>query len=75
MTPQRVRLPDGWSFLARYERVSWEKLPSNVTIRRYRTIGRRRQRKHRAQQGTGRLGSVFNLSLYNQDVQKEELFT
>ena len=61
VTPQRVTLPDGWSFLARYERVSRENLLSNATIRRYRTIGPRRQRKHRTQQGTGRLGSVFNL--------------
>ena len=32
--PQRVTLPNGQSFLARYERVSRKNLPSNGTIRR-----------------------------------------
>ena len=41
VTPQRVRLPNGTLFLARYERVSRKNLPSNVTIRRTRTIGPR----------------------------------
>ena len=41
VTPQRVRLPNGILFLARYERVSRKNLPSNVTIRRTRTIGPR----------------------------------
>ena len=41
VTPQRVRLPNGTLFLARYERVSRKNLPSNVTIRRARTIGPR----------------------------------
>ena len=41
VTPQRVRLPNGTSFLPRYERVSRKNLPSNVTIRRTRTIGPR----------------------------------
>ena len=36
-TPQRVTLPNGQSFLARYERVSRKNLPSNVTIRRSQT--------------------------------------
>ena len=36
-TPQRVTLPNGRSFLARYERVSRKNLPSNVTIRRSQT--------------------------------------
>ena len=34
VTPERVTLPDGRYFLARYERVSRKNLPSNVTIRR-----------------------------------------
>ena len=61
VTPQRVTLPDGWSFLVTYERVKRKKLPSNVTIRRPPTIGPRRQRKRRTKQGAGILGSVFNL--------------
>ena len=31
MTPKRVTLPDGHSFVARYERVSRKNLPRNVT--------------------------------------------
>ena len=61
VTQKRVTLPDGRSFLARYERVSRRNLPSNVTIRGSRTIGPRRQRKHGTQQGTGIWGIVFNL--------------
>ena len=62
LTPQRVTLPDGRSFLARYENVRRNHLPSNVTIRRSRTMGPKRQRKHRTQQqGAETLGSVFNL--------------
>ena len=41
VTPKRVTLPNGRSFIARYERVSRKNLPSNVTIRRNRTIGPR----------------------------------
>ena len=41
VTPQCVTLPYGRSFLARYERVSRKNLPSNVTMRRNRTIGPR----------------------------------
>ena len=58
--PQRVALPDERSFLAWYERVSRKNLPSNITIKRFQTIGPKRQIKHRKQQGTGILGSVFN---------------
>ena len=62
LTPQRVTLPDGRSFLARYENVRRNHLPSNVTIRRSRTMGPKRQRKRRTQQqGAETLGSVFNL--------------
>ena len=61
VTPQRVKLPDGRSFLEKYERVSRKNLPSNVTIRRNRAIGPRQQRNRKTQQGAGLLGSVFNL--------------
>ena len=60
-TPQRVTLPNGRSFLARYERVSRKNLPSNFTIRRSQTIVSRHQRKRKTQQGAGILATVFNL--------------
>ena len=44
VTPQKVRLPNGTSFLARYERLSRKNLPSNLTIRPTRTIGPRNRR-------------------------------
>ena len=61
MTPKRVTLPDRRSFVARYERVSRKNLPRTVTITKARTIGPRRQRKCKTQQGAGILGSAFNL--------------
>ena len=61
VTPRRVTLPNGRSFVARCERVSRKNLPSNVTIRRNRTIGLRRQRKHKTQKGAGLLGNVLSL--------------
>ena len=61
VTPQRVTLPNGRSFLARYESVSRKNLPSNVTIKRNRTIGPRRQRNRKTQEVAGLLGSVFSL--------------
>ena len=33
-TPKRVNLPNGRSFVARYERATRDRLPPNVTIRR-----------------------------------------
>ena len=47
--------------IARCETVSQRNLYSDVTIRRNRTIGPRRQRKRKTQQGAGLLGCVFNL--------------
>ena len=44
LTPQRVRLPNRTSLISRYERVSRQNLPSNVTIRRSRAIGPRDNR-------------------------------
>ena len=41
LTPQRVRLANSISFLARYGRVSRKNVPSNVTIRQTRTTGLR----------------------------------
>ena len=75
VTPQRVKLPNGQSFLARYESISKKNLLSNVTIRRSQTIGPRWQRKRRTQQGAGILGSVFNLgkNLLSSDALKKGL--
>ena len=61
VTPKHVALPNGRTFLIRYERVSQKNLPSNVTIRRNRATGQRRQRRHKTQQEAGLLGSAFNL--------------
>lgn len=33
-TPKRVNLPNGRSFVARYEKVPRDRLPPNVTIKR-----------------------------------------
>ena len=40
-TPKRVCLPNETILLLRYDRVSRRNLPSNITIRRARTIGTR----------------------------------
>ena len=61
MTPQRVTLPNGQSFVARYERLSRKNLPRNVTIKRARQIGPKRQRKHKTQKGGSLLGNIVNL--------------
>ena len=39
--PKRITLPNGQSFIARYEGVSRKNLSSNITITRKRTIGPR----------------------------------
>lgn len=51
-TPQQVCLPNGQSFLARYERVSRRNLPKNMTITTKIQIGPRNQRKQKG-------GSIF----------------
>ena len=58
VTPLWVTLPNGQSFLARYERVSRKVLPRNVTIARTWQIGPRRQRKRKTQQGSILLGNI-----------------
>ena len=54
--PNRVQLPNSRVFFTKYERVSCENLPRNVTIKRKRTIGPRNRRKHR---GQGMIGNLF----------------
>ena len=61
VTPQRVTLPTGQSFVFRYERVSRKNLPRNVTIKRAQQIGPRRQRKCKTQKGGSLLGNIVNL--------------
>ena len=51
--PKRVSLPDGKTFLARYERVTRDHLPPNVRMRRsYKQIAAPKvRRRHRDQRG------------------------
>ena len=37
--PKRVRLLDGTSFIASYERISRSSLPGNIRVTRTRTVG------------------------------------
>ena len=59
VTPQRVRSPNRQSFLGRYERVSRQNLPQNVTIRQTRWIELRK--KCKAQKGRNLLGTTARL--------------
>ena len=58
---QRVKLSDGQSFLASFERVSKTNLPRNITITRTRQIGPRQQRKPKTQNSGSILGNIANL--------------
>ena len=58
--PKKVTLPDGRHFYTKYERVCRKNLPRNVTVRRKRAIGPRRQRR---QQGAGMISSLLNTGL------------
>ena len=61
VTPQRVRLPNGQSFVARYGRVSRQNLPRNVTVRQTRQIGPRNKRKRKTQRGGSIFGTIARL--------------
>ena len=61
VTPQRVTLPNGQSFVAKYEMVSRKNLPRNVIIKRAQEIGPRRQRKRKTLKGSSLLGNIVNL--------------
>ena len=41
----RVNLPNGTSFVARYEKISRKTLPGNISVSRTRTIGPRKKRR------------------------------
>ena len=61
VTPRRVTLPNGKSFVARHERISRKNVPIDVTIKRAQQIGPNRQRKRKTQIGGSLLGNIVNL--------------
>ena len=61
VTPERVRLPNGQSFVARYERVSRRNLPRNVTVRWARQIGPQNKRKRKTQTDGSIFGTIARL--------------
>ena len=63
ITLQRVRLPNGQFFVARYERVSRRNLPRNVTVRRTRQIGPQNKRKRKTQTDGSVLGTIARLGV------------
>ena len=58
VTPQRVRLPNGQSFLAKYERVSRQNLPRNVTITQTKQVIPRNKRTRKAKKDGSMLGQL-----------------
>ena len=48
-TPKQIKLPNGDTFAAIYKRSSRQNLPKNVTVRRTRWIGPKKQLKRHAQ--------------------------
>ena len=44
-TPKVVNLPNGNTFLARYERISWKQLPKNIRVTCPRKIGPRKNNR------------------------------
>ena len=46
--PKQVRLPNGTSFVTRYERITRKNLSGNIRVTKTRTIGPRNNRKTRA---------------------------
>ena len=59
----KVTLPNGQTFYGRQERTSRRNLPTNVTIRKNRTIGPRLQRTRKTQQGGSTLGNIIGAKL------------
>ena len=58
--PKRVTLPNGRTFVARYERIKRSELPPNIRMRRtYRQRAAPRNRRRRVQRGRG-IGSFIN---------------
>ena len=45
VAPKRVMLPNGQSFVARYEKVSRKNLPRNITVKKVQKIVSRQRRR------------------------------
>ena len=43
--PKQINLPDGRSFISKWERISRKQLPINIKVTRNRTIGPRRNNR------------------------------
>ena len=71
--PQRVRLPNGQSFLARYKRVSRRNLPSSVTVKQTRQIGPRNKRRRKTQKGRNLFGTLGTRALTSTGLLKKGL--
>ena len=63
MITQGIRLPNEQSFLERYERVSRQNLPRNVTIKQTKLIGPRNRHTKRAQRNGIMLRQLANLGV------------
>ena len=59
-TPKRVRLPNGWTFYAKYKRAKRDALPDIVTIRR--TYKKRVRKDQRGREIKDILVKVFRLA-------------
>ena len=59
VAPKRVKLPNGQSFVARYERVSRKNLRRNITAKKVQKIGPRLWR--RTQKGGSIIGNIVKL--------------
>ena len=58
---QRVRLPNGQSFLTSYKRVSRRNFPRNVTVKWTRQVGPRNKRRRKTQKDGNLLGTLEKL--------------
>ena len=59
--PVTVRLPNGRSFISRWERINRKQLPINIKVSRNRTIGPRRNVRRKKRQEQNRVARVNQL--------------
>ena len=59
--PVTVRLPNGRSFISRWERINRKQLPTNIKVSRNRTIGPRRNVRRKKKQEQNRVARVNQL--------------
>ena len=59
--PVTVRLPNGRSFISRWERINRKQLPINIKVSRNRTIGPRRNVRRKKKQEQNRVARVNQL--------------